>query len=188
GRGPRLTVIRRLARPFTVELFRHSKGRRVVDRRVARFRGRSKTVILPRRAAPGFYFARIRMVLPGTDDVRRVALRRRGGRWFVRPDHYLRNTCAALKAFKLERTVFGGRRDVPLRIAYRLATGADSVTLEVLRGRRVLRTMTGSTAVERAHRFSVPASIARRGADVEVRISVRRARAVQRETLTARRL
>ncbi|HEV2999998.1 MAG TPA: hypothetical protein VGW75_04590 [Solirubrobacteraceae bacterium] len=187
AQGGRISVVRRQQRPFTVELFRHSKGRRVVDRRVARLSSSASTLTLP-RAKPGFYFARIRMVLPGTDDVRRVALRRRGGRWSVRPDHYLRTSCGALTAFKLERTVFGGRQRVPLRIAYRLPTGVDRVRLEVLRGGKVVRTIRGATERGSAHRYSVPASIARPGTDVRVRIVVERAGALVRETLTSRRL
>ncbi|HEX8206754.1 MAG TPA: hypothetical protein VF587_11910 [Solirubrobacteraceae bacterium] len=189
ARGNRISVVKRQQKPFSVELFRHSKGRRVVDRRVARLRVRSKSsVTLPKRAASGFYFARIRMVLPGTDDVRRVALLRRSGRWSVRPDNYMRTSCGALKAFKLERTVFGGTNRVPLRIAYRLPTGVDKVTIQILRGTRVVRTITGSTARPQAHRYTVPPSIARPGQDVRVRVIVERSGRRVAETLTARRL
>jgi hypothetical protein len=188
ARGNRITVIRRQLRPFSVELFRHSKGRRVVDRRVARLRVNRDSVRLPKGAGDGFYFARIRMVLPGTDDVRRVALRYRRGRWSVRPDHYLRTSCGALKAFKLERTVFGGRRRVPLRISYRLPTGVDSVRVEILRGPKVVRRITGGTERGRAHRLTVRDTIARPGTDVKVRVVVKRAGAEVAEVLTARRL
>ena len=188
ARGNRITVIKRQRRPFSVELFRHSKGRRVVDRRVARLRVGGSRLVLPRRAAPGFYFARIRMVLPGTDDVRRVALRRRGGRWSVRPDHYMRTSCGALKAFKLERTVFGGRNRVPLRLAYRLPTGVDKVTIEILRGTKVVRRIRGATTRPQAHRYRVAPSIARPGTDVRVRLVVERAGARIAMSLVSRRL
>ncbi|MDQ3742316.1 MAG: hypothetical protein M3389_15395 [Actinomycetota bacterium] len=188
ARGNRISVLRRQPRPFSVELFRQSKGNRVVDRRVARLKVNRSAVRLPKGAGPGFYFARIRMVLPGTDDVRRVALRYRRGRWSVRPDHYLRTSCGALRAFKLERTVFGGRKRVPLRIAYRLPTGVDSVRVEILRGTKVVRTIKGGTQRGRAHRFTVPASIVPKGTDVKVRVVVTRARAEIAETLTSRRL
>jgi hypothetical protein len=188
ARGNRITVIRRQPRPYTVELFRHSKGRRVVDRRVARLKVSKNRLTLPRGAGDGFYFARIRMVLPGTDDVRRVALRRQRGRWSVRPDHYLRTACGALRAFKLERTVFGGSRRLPLRISYRVPTGVDSIRIEILRGTRIVRTIQGGTQRSRAHRYTVPASVVRRGRDVRVRAVVTRARAEIAETLVARRL
>jgi hypothetical protein len=188
ARGNRISVLRRQPRPFTIELFRQSKGRRVVDRRVARLKVNRSQVRLPKTAGDGYYFARIRMVLPGTDDVRRVALRRQGGRWSVRPDHYLRTACGALKAFKLERTVFGGRKRVPLRISYRLPTGVDSVRIEILRGTKVVRTIRGGTERARAHRYSVPASIAKPGRDVRVRVVVTRARAEIAETLVSHRL
>jgi hypothetical protein len=106
----------------------------------------------------------------------------------VRPDHYLRTACGALKAFKLERTVFGGRRRVPLRIAYRLLTGVDDVRIEILRGTKIVRTIRGGTRRARVHRYRVPASIARRGTDVRVRVIVTRARAQVAETLVSRRL
>jgi hypothetical protein len=189
ARGNRISVVKRQQKPFSVELFRHSKGRRVVDRRVARLRvGSRSSLVLPKRAKPGFYFARIRMVLPGTDDVRRVALRRQRGRWSVRPDHYMRTACGALKAFKLERTVFGGRNRVPLRIAYRLPTGVDRVTIEILRGTKVVRRIRGATQRAQAHRYRVPASIARPGRDVRVRLIVERSGRRVAETLTSRRL
>jgi hypothetical protein len=186
--GNRISVVRRQPRPFTVEVFRQSRGRRVLDRRIARISGRADAVTLPRRAADGFYFARVRMVLPGTDDIRRVALRRRGGRWSVRPDHYMRTSCGALRAFKLERTVFGGRRNVPLRIAYRLPSGVDAARIEIMRGSRVVRRISARTERSQTHRYTVPASVARRGSDVRVRLIVVRAGARITETLTSRRL
>jgi hypothetical protein len=188
ARGEKITVVRRQQRPFTVELFRQSKGRRVVDRRVARLKVNKSSVSLPGGAKPGFYFARIRMVLPGTDDVRRVALRRQGRRWSVRPDHYLRTSCGPVKAFKLERTVFGGRKRVPLRIAYRVPAGVGSVTIDVMRGTKVLKSIVGDTRRAQAHRYVVPASIAKPGTDVRVRLTVERARARVVQTLVSRRL
>jgi hypothetical protein len=188
ARGNRITVVRRQPRPFSVELFRHSKGRRVIDRRVARFNPKKDTLVLPKKAPAGYYFARIRMVLPGTDDVRRVALRRQGKRWSVRPDHYMRTSCGALRAFKLERTVFGGTKRVPLRIAYRLPLGVSKVTIEILRGNKVVKTINGSTARPQAHRYVVPASIAKPGTDVKVRVIVQRTRSRAAVTLTSRRL
>ena len=184
----RLTIIRRKQRPFTVQLIRQSKGRRVVFRGVGRLRVRGTTVRLPRRAAPGYYFARIHMVLPGADDVRRVVFRRHGGRWSVRPDHYLRGGCGVLNSFKLERPVFGGVTKVPLRFAYRLPTGVDSVRIDIMRGTRVLRRIKGSTRKGAAHRYSVPASIAPRGADVRVRVVVMRAGARVSASLVSHRL
>ena len=79
-----------------------------------RYRGSASTLRLPQQGAkPASTSPACGWSCPGTDDVRRVALRRRNGRWSARPDHYLRETCAFLRAFKLERTVFGGTQADP---------------------------------------------------------------------------
>jgi hypothetical protein len=105
----------------------------------------------------------------------------------VRPDAYLRATCGVLSAFKLDRAAFGGRSKRPLRVSYRLPRGVDSVKLEIVRGSRVVRRLKAGRE-GRAYRFTVPASVAKAGSDVRVRITVQRAGAKVVETLVARRL
>ena len=188
ARGNRIAVLRRQNRPFSVEVHRQSKGRRVVARRIARLKVDRSVVHLPKRAAPGFYFARIVMVLPGADDVRRVALRRQGGRWAVRPNHSMRGSCGIVNSFKLERTVFGGVNRVPLRIAYRLPSGVDSVSIQIKRGTKVLRTLKGSTLPGQGHRYAVSPSIVPPGTDVRVRIIVKRSAARFTRSLVSHRL
>ena len=48
-------------------------------------------------------------------DVRRIVLRKRGGRFTKVARHYRRGDCELLRSFKLERPVFGGRQRTPLR-------------------------------------------------------------------------
>jgi hypothetical protein len=188
-RDGRVRVQRKVRQPFAFSLFQQSRGRRVLaNRLVRRLRRTSASALrLPSRAQDGIYLARVTMDLPGTDDVRRIVLRRRGGRWSVRPDAYLRGTCGALSAFKLDRAVFGGRARRALGVSYRLPRGVDKVSIEVLRGRRVVGRKAGGTS-PRSYRLTVPASIAPAGTDVRVRIVVERAGATVTETLTARRL
>jgi hypothetical protein len=71
-------------------------------------------------------------------DVRRSVLVRRNGRFKRRPAFYRRASCATLAQFKLERPVFGGRRNRALGIAYRVAT-RSRVTVVVRRGKKVVR-------------------------------------------------
>lgn len=188
-RRGRLLVDRKAERPFQLSLFQQSRGRRVLSNKlVRRIRSTTRgTLRLPSRAASGTYLARVTMDLPTTDDVRRVVLERKGGTWRARPDAYLRNTCGVLSSFKLDRAVFGGSTGRKLGVSYRLPQGVDKVSIEVLRGRRVVARKRGGTSA-RTYRFSVPASIASAGRDVRVRLVVQRAGATVTETLTARRL
>ena len=121
-------------------------------------------------------------------DVRRIALRR-SARWFSRrPDHHRRDTCDLLRAFKLERPVFGGRKQAALKAAYRL-TGAARVSVTVTRGRKVVKRYEAARrAGGRTYRVALPAR-GRAAGDYRVRLRAtgpdgRRVNAV----LTARRL
>ena len=141
GRGLAFGFIRRVARPVQVDVFQVSAGRRVLgQRRVARFVRRSGAFTWSgRRGSDGLYFARFTIRDErGRLDERRVALVRRNGRFALRPDFYRRTSCATLTSFKLERPAFGGSRNRALGIAFRLAR-EGRVTVEVLRGRRVVK-------------------------------------------------
>jgi hypothetical protein len=175
---------RRQQRPFSFTLFQQSAGRRVLPNRLT-FRVRRSTAgslrlpatDLRRRALrDGVYLARVTMDLPGVDDVRRIVLRPLAGSLVGPPDAYLRSACGVLSAFKLDKAAFGGSTKRPLRVSYRLPRAVDSVSVEVLRGRKVVRTIKAGSA-GRAYRFTVPSSVARAGQDVRVRITIQRARA-----------
>jgi hypothetical protein len=140
-RGLRFAFTRRVDRPVTIDVFQTSIGRRVIgEKRVFRVVARSSPARWNgRRARDGFLYARLRIRDErGRLDTRRVALRRRGGRFALLPTFYRAESCATLQAFKLERPVFGGRGRRALGISFRLAR-AGSVRVEVLRGRRVVR-------------------------------------------------
>ncbi len=194
GAGLTFSAARRQARSYDVEVFRQSSGRRITgERRVARFTKRSKTFTWSgtgRRLGSGYYFVRFTMDLGGgRKDVRRVTLKRSRGRFRVARAFYLRDTCGALESFKLSRPVFGGPGDRPLSIAYRVTSGADSVRVEALRGKKVIRRFKAKGAQARqTYRLRLPAKGIARGTDVRIRITVQRANARTTSTLTSRRL
>jgi hypothetical protein len=122
-------------------------------------------------------------------DVRRITLRRSDGRFRTAPAFHTRNECGILRSFKLGRAVFGGRNRAPLSISYRLNSGADSVSIAVLDGKKVVRRFSDQPRTPGHTVYvKVPASITRAGRDLKARITVRRANAVVRTTLTSRRL
>ena len=196
-RGLRVSFRRVRDTKVDVDVFQHSSGRRIVkERLIARFRGKSKSFTWNgkanrrgRRTTDGIYSVRYTTKTPsGTKEVRRVALRRVDGRWRARPDFYRRVTCDVLTAFKLERPAFGGKQRTPLRLSYRLATGARVGVVVTKRGRVVKRFKTTTSKPRRTIRLGMSSRGLRRG-DYKVKITVRRAsgRALT-STLTARKL
>jgi hypothetical protein len=192
GRGVRFAFSKSVAQKVAVDVFQVSAGRRVIgERRVARFRGKSKSFTWKAKGAkPGFYFARYTIKLPsGQRDVRRRVLQLKGGRFTARPDFYRRDTCGLLRSYKLERAAFGGRSKTPLRAAFRL-TRSGTVRLQVLRGKQVVRTLVKSKrfAAGKTFRKRLGVKGLRKG-DYRVRITVKRAgRKTAKSTLTARKL
>ena len=179
-------------RRFTVDVFRQSRGRRILgERRVARFRNRRGSFTWSgrgRRVGDGFYLVRYRTRVGRRVDTRRVVLQRRRGRFRVRPDFYRRASCGDLTSFKLERPVFGGRRNRPLGIAFRLSRPAR-VRVDVLRGKRLVRRlMSGTRRGRLTHRLRLPSERLRRGDHrVRIRVTPRGGRTVT-ATLVSRRL
>ena len=182
---------RRTRFPVTVELFESSVGRRVLSKRVARFTGRTRSFRWAGRRGlrDGIYVARLRV--RGTDgrtDVARVAVERRRGRFVRLAAFDRRGSCGAIAAFKLEAPVFGGRTNRALGVSYRLGR-AGRVTVEVLRGSRVVRRLGATTtrAAGRTFRLRVSARGLRVGSH-RVRVRVTGAGSPTTAALTARRL
>ena len=139
------------------------------------------------KVSDGVFFVRYRTRYGKLVDTRRTVLRRANGRFTRRPQFHRRSTCGTLESFKLERAVFGGTRQVPLRIAYRLKRRAR-VTVQVRRGGKVVRSFKArTTRGGRTVRLRYPARSARRG-DHRVRITVVRGGRRTVATLTSRRL
>jgi hypothetical protein len=187
--GVRLSFQRRVALPVRVDIFRVSEGRRVVEeRRVASFTDRRSSFTWRGARGRGYYFARFTMREGGrVYDTQRIVLRRTRSGFKQRPEHYRRDSCSLLRRFKLERPVFGGSREMPLRGAYRV-TAPATVSIVVTRGKRIVKRFAAATrAPGRTFRFSLPAHGLARG-DYRVQL-----RAVSGEdqvsaTLTAHRL
>ena len=172
--GLRFAFARRIARPVTVEVFRQSDGRRILgNRRIARFAGRTRSFTWSGTGVrSGAYFVRLTMKLAGgRTDVRRAALARSGGRFRARRSFYRRESCGVLESFKLGSTVFGGRQNRAMDIAFRLTRRAR-VSVQVLRGRRVVRTFRAQTREARiTHRLRLASEGLRRG-DYTIRMTV----------------
>lgn len=140
GRGLRLSFRRGSRRPVRVDIYRLTSGRRIIrNRRVVTFRRRGAPFswsgrVRGRRVGPGYFEARFR----SGRDVRRVAVRRRAGR-FVRLAAFERKpSCDGLSALRLGGPAFGGRGRQRLGIVYRLSQ-PGRVGIVVKRGRRTIK-------------------------------------------------
>ena len=184
GRRVRLGFRRRLALPVGIDVFRVSRGRRVLrERLVARYRSGSRAVVWHARG-DGYYFVRFTMRRAGrVVDVRRVVLRRRHGRFARRPGHHRRDTCGPIRRFKLERPAFGGTRRTPLRGSFELGAPARVRVTVRRHGRVVARFGPVTRRAGRTYRFRVAARGLRRG---DYRVTLRAGRA--KSTLVSRRL
>ncbi|CAA9480492.1 MAG: hypothetical protein AVDCRST_MAG85-639 [uncultured Solirubrobacteraceae bacterium] len=193
GRGRALSYdfVNRGSAPVGVELYRESRGRRVVEQRVGLARPGSKTFRFTKRISDGYYYARFTTrAANGGADVRRVSLQRRKGRWIVREPHYRREACALVPSAKLSRTVFGGTKRNALGIAFRLGQ-ASNVTVEVRQNGKLLQRFgRRSYPDSRTIRLLTRGGKRVRRGDVQVIIRAERVQPgrAQVVTLTARRL
>jgi hypothetical protein len=141
-----------------------------------------------RKATDGYYFVRYTMRINGRKrDLRRIVLRRRSGRYTLRPSYYRRESCGVLSSYKLERPAFGGRRNRALIISYRLARPA-TVKITILRGKKVIRDYaTRTSRAARTYRLRFDSEKRPRG-DYKVRLQLRRGSQRLTTILTSRRL
>ena len=123
-------------------IFRQATGRRVARRRVKTFRNRARRFTwAPRRARNGYYDVRFVTRAPnGSRDVRRLAVRRRNGRFYNLPAFDHRSTCSLVTYYSLGRSVFGGRKRKPLRVRFALDEASDvQITVRRRSGKVVRR-------------------------------------------------
>jgi hypothetical protein len=180
GAGLRFSPTLREKRAYDVEVFQQSSGRRIFkDRLQARFTNRKGGFNWAGRGpggrtlTDGYYYARFRMALRDeAEDVRMVALRRTNGRFVSAPALAQSTSCGLFTSYRLARAVFGGTRNLPLRFSYRLAHAVAGVRVEVRRGRRLVRRLSGGGTAGRTYSFSLPAKSVPRGATVTVRAAV----------------
>jgi hypothetical protein len=129
--------------PVKVTVFQRSIGRRVIKPRLrARLNGTRSAVRWNGRAKDGYFVVRFRH---GT-DTRRIALRRRGGRFTVQRPFHRPDKCGLVRQFKLGAPVFGGPTGAGLRISTVLGEQAG-VAVVVRRGKKVVKRF-NATAVE----------------------------------------
>lgn len=179
GRGLRITVPARA----TVDVLRQSRGRTALpSRRVARFTRSGTFTWSGRGTGAGVHVVRVRV--SGTE--RRIVLLHRRGRFVVRPQANRIPSCRVLATFGLDRAAFGGTSGRALTASFTLRADAR-VTLEVLRGSRVVRRFGTTTRRAGPHRIRVAARGLR---PAEHRIRLTAVAGPQRvvATLTARRL
>jgi lysophospholipase L1-like esterase len=190
GRGLRVLVPRG-AGAATVDVFQQSRGRRVVgERLVARFARRTGRVAWSGRTArrglavtDGIYVVRVRTRARQV----RVALVRRGGRFSARPAYARSSRCAAVRVFKLERPVFGGRGNRALTVAVRLDRAAR-IAVRAVRGGRTVRAFAArSVRPGVLTRLRLPSERIARG-DVRVVLRVTAGGRTTEQALVARRL
>jgi hypothetical protein len=187
--GLRFDVERRVSAPFTVDVFRESKGRRVLrERRVGHFpdRRRSFTWKPGSRVGDGYYFVRVLMRAGARSDAYRVALRRQGGRFATRPTFYAHRRCQLLRLARITRPVFGGSNGIRLKVSGALRR-PGALTVEVRRGSRLVLRRRFAHAGTRIRQVSLPAARTRPG-DYRITVIARSGGHVERVGLTGRRL
>jgi hypothetical protein len=186
--GLRFTVSRRVKRPFSVDVFRDSRGRRVLgNHRVAHFPKRTRSFTWKGRGAgDGLYFARLVLKGAGVRDTRRFTLAHRHGRFRLRPPHYAKDSCTLIRSAKLSSPAWGGTNHVRLGAAVRLIR-KGSVTITVRRGAKVVKRFRIKQAGTKTRRVYLKPGHRPRG-DYRVTIVARAASLTQRVTLTSRKL
>lgn len=185
-RGLRFAVSRRLMRSFTVDVFRDSRGRRVLNNhRIAHFTKRTASFTWNGRGAgDGLYFVRFVLKGSGARDTRSVTLMRRAGRFHPRPPHHARDSCGLLGSAKLSAPAWGGSNHVTLGTAVRL-TRNGALTVTIRRGGRLVKRFTIRRAGTKTRHVSLKPGRLPRG-DYRVTIAAKAGRVAQTVTLTSR--
>lgn len=178
GGGLRVSFRRGVSQPVRVDVFQASAQRRVVGQRLVFRRSSSASPVAwngrrqARRAAPsdGIFFVRVSIRdARGRTDTRRLALRRDGRRFSSRRAFARRDSCAALRSFKLERPVFGGAGNRAVGVSFRVAE-PGRVEVELRRGGRTVRRLSAAPrSVGTLHRLRLASEGLPRGT-YEVRL------------------
>jgi PKD repeat protein len=165
GRRLRFAVAAGTSGPVSIDVLRHSRGRRVVGpRKVASFSRSTSFTLKGRRLKPGIYTVRMRgRTATGEAVSRRVALVREAGRFRRLPAYTARNRCGRLRAVALNRPVFGGSDGRPLKVAFALER-ESLVRVDLLRGKRAIRVLAqGRRPAEAVQRLRIKSRGLRRG-------------------------
>lgn len=198
SKGLRFTVAKREDRKFDVDVYQQSSGRNAYSKSAlrGRFRNRTKSFTWSgrkdrrgKKLRDGFYYVKFTMRLDGkVRDVRRVTMERRGGKFRVVPDFAQRTNCGPFESFALSSSAFGGSKAKKLGISYKLAKGADSVTLVATVGSKKVKSWTGRGEAGKTYRFSLPASKVKKGKRVKITAQVNSGSPVAPQMLFSKRL
>ena len=190
GHGLRFTVSRLIKKPFSVDVFRDSRGRRVLNNhRVLHLTKRTRSLTWKGRGpkvGDGYYFARLILAGGGQRDTRRFTLVRSHGRFHLRPPHYAKDSCTLIRSAKLSSPAWGGTRHVRLGVAVRL-TRKGSVKITIKRGKKLVKRFTIKQAGTKTRRVYLKAGRLPRG-DYRVTIAATAASLHQHSTLRSRKL
>jgi hypothetical protein len=179
--GRRLGFAFRADAPVTIDLFQHARGRRVTgERLIRRFRDVDGTVRWNGRDSNGRALSDGHFVVrfaaetaAGTVYAKRIALKRRGGRFTKLPRYERQDGCGLLRRFKLFRPVFGGRTSRPLAISFRLANDARAgIAVRRAGGRVVKRFAERQYVGGIVHRRRINAELARRLARGRYKVTI----------------
>jgi len=194
GRGARIAFARRRNTPVNVDVFQQSRGERITaNRRVASFRGRSRSFTWRGRGAggkrlpAGRYAVRFRVPRgAGRLDIRHVALLRKRSRFRRRPAFSATGSCGLLNVYRLSGSTFSANKR-RLAALFRVRRRA-AVSVVVRRGGRVVRRLrTRTFAPGRPFKLPIRSAGLRRG-DYRVTVTARSGSERVSRTLVSRRL
>ena len=195
-KGLRFSFKRSGNAPVRVDLFQISKGRRILrERLIGRFTSRkaiSWNGNKRGRFAPtdGYYFARFRVKAPsGFTEYKRIALKRKNGRWTKQRRFYGTETCGLLRHAKLTRAVFGGSNGTRLSVSWLLSRRAPvEVTVKKVGTAKPVATysLKSSKAGKVVRRTVKKASLAR--GLYEVTVVAGKGKSARRSTMWSRKL
>jgi hypothetical protein len=175
-------------------VYRQTGGRRITGSRlVARFAGRTapfnwsgRANVRRGRVTNGYYVAAMRVPVGRSTDLRQQAFIRRNGHFKALPAFSSKRTCAVVRAFTLNKPVFGGSNNRPLSVYYELHRTAR-VAVAFSRGKRVVRRVRARTQSPGSYRLGLTSRGLRRG-NYKVTLTVVQGGRTSRVHLTARRL
>ncbi|MEA2496141.1 MAG: hypothetical protein QOJ29_4052, partial [Thermoleophilaceae bacterium] len=197
GRGLRLAAPRSNSPlRYTAFVFRQAANGRVLPPRpVALFSGKRGTLnwngkanLKGRKVTDGYYFVRFGLKLGTLGDVNRTPLVRRKGRWHRLPDFDYNSACEVVRQFKLSGPTFGGTKQRPLGISFRLALPAgNAVKVVVKRGKKTVAHSTVKKPGTKLHTIKLAAKRFKHGS-YRVTLTATIGKRTQKLTLTSRKL
>ena len=199
GKGLKFGFKTNVEEPVRVDLFQTAdryagKWRVLKERLIGRFTERRSFTWDGRRltrfkATDGFYFARFEVrSAAGFPDVKRIALRRKNGKWYRQLGYYGRGTCGLLRQAKLRRMVFGGQDDTPMGASYLLARRAPMKIVVSKNGKVVSKYVKKRAKGRKVVFWWVPRKATKKPGIYKVRFTAGKGKGAMRDTLYTRKL